>query len=282
MQNFNYHTHTYRCGHADYNMTDEDYVKEFIKKGFKKIAFTDHCPQKPLIDKRSNMRMNYSQMNEYLESIKKLKEKYKNEIEIETGFEVEYLPGQEENLLYLKQMTDKLVLGQHFIYDDNNVDLKIFRIDKFTDEDLIKYANYIKKAIKLNIPDIVVHPDIYMLSREEFGQNEREVARIICKTAEEYDIPLEINLTEPSMYLSKLKDKIKYPCRDFWEVASNYNVKVIYGVDAHYKDQIRQYEETRDLANKMIGKEVIDNLNFCNELLTKIRPNKNEHKKMKN
>lgn len=27
MQKFNYHTHTYRCGHADNNMYDEDFVK---------------------------------------------------------------------------------------------------------------------------------------------------------------------------------------------------------------------------------------------------------------
>ena len=29
MQKFNYHSHTYRCGHADFNMEDEDYIKEF-------------------------------------------------------------------------------------------------------------------------------------------------------------------------------------------------------------------------------------------------------------
>lgn len=266
MQKFNYHTHTYRCGHADNNMSDEDFVKEFIKKGFKKIAFTHHCPEKQIIDKRNNMRMEYSQVEEYLESIKSLKEKYKDEINIETGFEVEYLPGQEDNLLELKQMTDKLVLGQHFIYNDNNIDLKIFRKHNFNDDELIKYANYIKTAIELNIPDIIVHPDLYMLNREEFGKIERKVAEIICKVAEEYDVPLEINLTEPSMYLSKLKDTIKYPCREFWEVASNYNIRVIYGIDAHFENQIRQYEESIDVANKVIGKATIDKLNFCKEL----------------
>ena len=266
MQDFNYHTHTYRCGHTQKDMSDEDFVKEFIKKGFKKIAFTDHCPEKQIIDKRSNMRMEYSQIEEYLGSIKSLKNKYKDKIEIETGFEIEYLPGQEENLLELKQMVDKLVLGQHFIYAENNTDLKIFRKHNFKDEDLIKYANYIKKAIELNIPDIIVHPDLYMLNREEFGQVEKETAEIICKAAEKYDIPLEINLTEPSMYLSKLKNTIKYPCREFWNVASNYNVRVIYGVDAHFEDQIRQYEESIDVANKIIGKEIIDKLNFCEEL----------------
>ena len=61
MQKFNYHTHTRRCGHADNNMSDEDFVKEFIKKGFTKIAFTDHCPEKEEIDHRTNMRMKYNE-----------------------------------------------------------------------------------------------------------------------------------------------------------------------------------------------------------------------------
>lgn len=75
MQKFNYHTHTKRCGHADKNMSDEDYVRAFIKKGFTKIAFTEHCPEKEEIDHRKNMRMKYSEKDEYLNNIKSLKEK---------------------------------------------------------------------------------------------------------------------------------------------------------------------------------------------------------------
>ena len=39
MQKFNYHTHTKRCGHADKNMSDEDYVRAFIKKRIYKDSF---------------------------------------------------------------------------------------------------------------------------------------------------------------------------------------------------------------------------------------------------
>ena len=46
--------------------------------------------------------------DEYLNSIKSLKEKYKDVIEIETGFEIEYLPGQEKNLFELKNETERL------------------------------------------------------------------------------------------------------------------------------------------------------------------------------
>ena len=104
-------------------MTDEDYVKLLIKKGFTKIAFTDHCPQKEKIDFRKNIRMEYSEKDEYLKSIKLLKEKYKDKIQIETGFEVEYLPGQEDNLLELKNETDKIILGQHFVYNDKKLNM---------------------------------------------------------------------------------------------------------------------------------------------------------------
>lgn len=140
---------------------------------------------------------------------------------------------------------------------------KIFRKHKFSDEDLIRYANYIDTAMKLQIPDIVAHPALYMLTRNDFGEIEKKVAEMICKSAEKYNIPLEINLTEAFMYLSNLKDKISYPCRAFCEVATNYNIKVIYGIDAHYKEQIRLYEDSIEMVNKIIGEEIIEKLSFC-------------------
>jgi len=266
MQKFNHHTHTYRCKHADNNLKDEDYVKEFIKKGFTKITFTDHAPQKEKIDKRKKMRMEYEERLEYLESIKKLKEKYKGIIEIETGYEVEYLPDKTNDLLELKNEVDKIVLGQHFIYDIDNKNIKIFRHQEFTDEDLIKYAYYIKEAIENKIPDIIVHPDLYMLSRNSFKKNERKVAKIICETAEKYDVPLEINLTEAYMYIEGLKQKIDYPNKDFWNIAKDYNIKVLYGIDAHFKEQIKLYEESIELVNKIIGDDIINKLNFVKDI----------------
>lgn len=265
MQKFNYHTHTYRCGHAQKGITDEKIVKDFIEKGFTTIAFTDHCPQKEIIDTRHNMRMRYSQKEEYLDSIKILKEKYKDKIKIETGFEVEYLPGQEENLFELKNEVDKIILGQHFIYDDN-MKLKIFRHADFTDKDLIKYAESIKVAIEKGMPDIIAHPDLYMLTRDLLGETEKEVAEIICSAAEKYNIPLEINLSDPAMYVIGKKEKINYPCKEFWKIVSRYDVRVLYGMDAHYEDSIQNYDKTVKIANEVIGEEIINKLHFCKEI----------------
>ncbi len=280
MQNFNYHQHTYRCGHADLDMRDEDYVLEYIKMGFKKIAFTDHCPEKNKIDKRENMRMDYDERNEYLSSIKKLKEKYSEKIQIESGYEVEYLPGEEENLLDLKSEVDKIILGQHFIYDDNN-NLKIIKLKsdevKYTNEDLIKYAEYICKAMELGIPDIIAHPDMVMYARDRFGEIEEEATNMICKCAEKYNVALEINtndifrrvfyedrvikeLTEKEQQ-QKLKE-VKYPCREFWKITSNYDLKVLYGLDVHHRGQITLFKELVRFANQILGDEIINKLNF--------------------
>lgn len=276
MQNFNYHSHTYRCGHADLDMKDEEYVEDYIKMGFKKIAFTDHCPEKNKIDKRIDMRMEYNQKKEYLESIQVLKEKYAGKIEIESGFEIEYLPGEEENLKELKEETDKLILGQHFVYDDNK-ELKIHGKHDFLDKELLRYAEYIEQAMKLEIPDIIAHPDIYMLRREKFGEIETKVANNICRAAEKYKVPLEINLNnifaktyyenrklnnKPIEEQRKQLGKVVYPNKEFWKIASEYNIKVLYGIDAHHRGQILLFRELVTLANEIIGKETIQKLNF--------------------
>lgn len=275
MQKFNYHSHTYRCGHADLDMQDEEYIHEYIKMGFKKIAITDHCPHKKEIDTRPNIRMEYGQKEEYLNSINNLKEKYANEIEIQTGYEVEYLPGEEENIKELKKETDKIILGQHFIYGNDNK-LKYLFDDNFSDEELIRYGLYIEKALELGIPDIIAHPDYYMCTRKEFGEIEEIVANIICRAAKKYNVPLEINLykifsrinTTNIELIEKQKEKLPevlYPCKGFWEVAAKYNIKVLYGLDVHHRGQITLYKELVETANEIIGKNIIKKLNFIDE-----------------
>ena len=54
---------------------------------------------------------------------KDLQEKYKGQIEIESGFEFEYSDRDLAHLQELKSKTDKMVLGQHFVIDDNGNDV---------------------------------------------------------------------------------------------------------------------------------------------------------------
>ena len=85
---YNYHTHTSRCGHAV--GLDEEYVLKAIKLGIKRLGFSDHIFFPGILQPR--VRMNEGEVENYLSSINHLKEKYKDQIEIKVGFEVEYLP----------------------------------------------------------------------------------------------------------------------------------------------------------------------------------------------
>ncbi len=267
MQDFNYHTHTYRCGHADMSMSDEEYVKMFIEYGFKKIAFTDHVPFMNKIDFRNNMRMDYSMKDEYYKSIKTLKEKYKILIDIEVGFEFEYVPSEEEYLKQLKKETDKMILGQHFVCDDDGSNFKIIGYSSNSSEDVLRYAYLVKEAMEKGLVDIVAHPDLFMLSSERFGETEQRATRIICESAVKYGVPLEINLTRIAMFLVKESKKIAYPCKEFWKIASEYHVKVVYGVDAHFRNQISSYKECVEYCSSYLGEEIISNLVFCDKNL---------------
>ena len=282
MQEFNYHSHTYRCGHSEESYLDEDYVIDYIKMGFKKIAFTDHVPEKREIDKRSNMRMQYSEKEAYYKSIQELKEKYADKIEIQSGFEVEYVPDNIDNLLELKAETDKIVLGQHFVYDDNNKDIRIiWSKQSLEDKYLNRYAEYIEEAMSIKLPDIVAHPDLFMVAVDNFGEREEQISHKICAAAEKYNIPLEINLNGifSRIFLKNRKlinltieeqikalEKVAYPCRNFWEIASEYNIKVVYGLDTHYRGQIDLYHDLIELAHIIIGEETINKLNFIEDL----------------
>lgn len=285
MQDFNFHQHTYRCKHSDPKMLDEEYVQEYIKMGFKKVAFTDHCPEKEIIDTRDDMRMEYSERKDYLTSIKSLKEKYKDKIEILTGYEIEYLPDQEENLKELKDETDFIVIGQHFIYNSDGKTLKVIHDSKgnFNDNDMDIYANYIENACKIGIPDIIAHPDLFMVARENFDNKAEEITKRICEISIKYNIPVEINLNNifGKIFLNKKENCIKnlsleeqynaiplvrYPNKDFWKIASRYNIKVLYGIDTHYRNQILLYADLVHLANKIIGEETINKLNFIEKM----------------
>ena len=278
MQNFNYHTHTYRCGHAD-NIPDEKYVEEAIKIGLKQIAFTDHAPMKSGIDDRREMRMAYDQKQEYLDSIKALKEKYKGQIEILSGFEVEYLPGIERDIEELKKESDIIVLGQHFVYDDSQKDLVKVASRTLEEREMYRYAGYIENAIKYHLVDIVAHPDLYCVTtKQHHGELETIMAYLISEQAAKYKVPLEINLSRISTIAREngydINDtehtawlgEVEYPNKKFWEiVAASGDVPVIYGIDAHHEGEIENFRALQKLAEIKIGSRVIDHLEIQDE-----------------
>ena len=75
MQTFSFHNHTYRCRHAQKELTEERVIREYAERGFTHVAVTDHCPWKTFcLSEKYRGNMLYSEKQEYLERVRLAKE----------------------------------------------------------------------------------------------------------------------------------------------------------------------------------------------------------------
>ena len=101
--NYNYHTHTSLCNHATGEITE--YIQNAIDGGIIHMGFSDHVPY-PFDDEGCRgTRMLSSEALEYVAGIRRLRELYKNKIDIKIGFEMEYFPDKFPSMLeYVKNI----------------------------------------------------------------------------------------------------------------------------------------------------------------------------------
>lgn len=235
----NYHTHTFRCGHA--LGEDEDYVKGALELNLKNLGFSDHVPLKGL--HFPHMRQDYEMLDDYLTSIKSLKEKYKDKINIYVGFEAEYIPefvSEYKDLLENKGI-DYLICGQH-CYIENNQQI-FYNSTHNSQEMVVKYVDAVIEAIHSGLFIYIAHPDHFMNGYRIWDDFAIEQSKRLLEEAEKYQIPLEINVA--GLRFSEYKHKKNaegrpienlYPYDKFWDLASTYNIKGIIGIDAHRKE----------------------------------------------
>lgn len=109
----NYHTHTWRCRHAD--GTEREYVERTIEGGLKILGFSDHSPYPFPDGYDSGMRMRLDQVEGYVDTVLALKKEYDKDIEIHLGLETEYFPRFWDQLIdFLSDYPfEYFVLGQH-------------------------------------------------------------------------------------------------------------------------------------------------------------------------
>lgn len=278
-QDFCFHTHTQRCGHGAKDTGDEEWVQNAIKGGIKKLAFTDHIPLPDGYNKKPKSRMDIAEVETYLASIHYLQEKYKGQIEIESGFEFEYSVRDREHLKDLKSKTNKMILGQHFVIDSNGNEYEIERGNdgkQINDAVLEMYRDSIISALDAELPDVIAHPDLFMQARDNFGVKEEEITRAICRKAIEKGIPLEINFgkiaskVDSGMSIEDIKKKTPYPSPEFWKIVAEetrtakengQDLRVIYGKDAHFPGQLST-EKDYEIAKAIIGERTLEQLHI--------------------
>lgn len=228
---YNYHTHTKRCGHAIGE--DEEYVLKAIEAGYDGIGFSDHIMLPNVIN--DPIRGRYEQKDEYFNSIRHLKEKYQDQIDILVGFECEWDSHYEKyyrNLLDSHQV-DYLIFGNHSCYFKNGKEygLKCSNAKAY----LKRYLHKTLAAFNSGLFKIMAHPDLFMYSMP-WNEDTATLSRIICKEAKKHHIVLELNC---GCILNDEKKNVfgefryRYPHEEFWKIAKEVGTKIIVGLDAH-------------------------------------------------
>ncbi|MGL4624121.1 MAG: histidinol-phosphatase [Culicoidibacterales bacterium] len=236
MQKINFHTHTKRCKHAFGE--DEQYVQAAIAHGIIRLGFSDHAP---FPDGRwSFSRMSYQQLPGYCQSIRQLAEKYREQIEIELGLEIEYDSSQLHyySQLLEQEQLDYLLLAQHYFIDMDDQEHSSFQITRARDLEL--YAYTLIEAMETGIFAFVAHPDVMFNSYPAWDHTCEKVSRAILQAAQDLQLPLELNANGIRKGYREFADgeRHPYPHPSFWELAQQYDVPVIINSDCHHYDEM--------------------------------------------
>lgn len=234
----NYHTHTKRCGHA--LDEDEDYVRGALELGLTELGFSDHVPFKGL--HCAGMRQDYDMLENYVSSVCLLRGKYKKSIALHVGFEAEYVEEYLDEYVDMLQNkgVEYLICGQHcYLQHGRQV---WYNGSRHSEEMLTKYIDALIAAIKSGLFVYIAHPDHFMNGYRVWDDFAERQCRRLLETAEKYNMPLEINVA--GLRFAEYKHRKNgfgepienlYPCEEFWNLASEYDVRGIIGIDAHRK-----------------------------------------------
>ena len=236
------HNHTTLSNHA--TGTSEQYVQRAITLGIDIYGFTDHAPMGGF---DNEYRIPEEKLDFYENNILHLKEKYKNDIEILLGYEVDYMPQNKYmEPRILNANVDYLIGSVHFLNGwgfDNPAYIKDYK-NKDIDKIWIDYFEAIKQLAKSKYFNIVGHLDLIKVFNFLPKKDIKYIALDALKEIKKSNMILEINT-------SGLRKPIKeiYPSKQLLELAFDLDIQITFSSDAHKIGDIGfKYDEAIQLA----------------------------------
>ena len=247
MQLFNLHTHT---NFSDGKSTAEEVVQEAIRQGLKILGFSDHSP----VPFENSFAIKNNEVNNYITTIKSLKEKYKDQIDIYCSMEMDFIPGIVKDFKKTKEELnlDYMIGSVHLV--GNNID-RLWFIDgskvETYDEGLFNYYDGdIKKGVKAFFHqynemieteefDIVGHFDkIKMHNRGRyFRENDKWYRDYLMETLtliKEKSLIVEVNTR--GIYKKRSDDF--YPSAWLFPIMREMNIPVVISSDSHKAEEL--------------------------------------------
>ena len=241
------HNHTYLCNHATGTM--EEYIQKAISQNIKIFGFSDHNPMK--FDEK--YRMKFEDIQTYKNEVFRLKEKYKNQIEILYAYEVDFMPEYIEKRL-LDENVDYLIGSVHFLDNwgfDNPEFISVWNKRDVNDV----YEEYFEKIIELaesKLFDIVGHFDLIKVFGHKPTKNIKQID-LALEAIKDNNLVIEINS-------AGIRKKVNepYPSIDILKKIKDLDIDITFSSDAHSIEQVgMNLKKMYNLAKKIGFKKAV-------------------------
>lgn len=245
----NFHTHTNLCDGAD---TPEEMVISAIEKGFTALGFSGHS----YFSYEPEITMTKEKLEIYRSEIARLKDKYRDKIEIFCGIEQDYFsPEPDEDFDYIIGSVHCLFKNDIYVPVDLSAESSLKAINELYNgsfDDLASaYFQLVGDVVNKTNCDIIGHFDLVSKYNEinGFEQSERYLAcaENAVKKLTPYGKPFEINTGAMSR---KIKS-IPYPSLEILQMIKANGGKIIFSSDCHSKENLDfAFEEALNSALK--------------------------------
>ena len=222
------HNHTTRCNHAV--GTVDEYIQKAIELGIDIYGFSEHAP----MDFDEKYRLAFDEMDAYVSDILTAKEKYKNDIKILLGYEVDWLQGHMDERV-LNANVDYLIGSVHFIdkWGFDNPEFIGGWKTKDIDEIWQAYFDATEDMAKSGKFDIVGHLDLIKMFKFMPKQDVRFLAKDALKAIKKSNMVMELNTAGLRKPIGEM-----YPSRALLEEAYSLGIPITFSSDAHAIEQI--------------------------------------------
>ncbi len=257
------HTHTEFCPHGSKENV-ELMIQKAIRLGFQEYSITEHAPLPPNFKndyEGTRTGLTEASMGEkdvvaYLDKCKKMQRKYKNQIKINIGFEIDFFPQYinwtRHFLNKYKKITTDNILSVHFMRGKNNKfwavddelkDFKIGLLDYFKNtQELYKYyLFYLLQAVQaLKGPLRIGHLTLVKKFQDYFGlshglddENQKLMRRLLALIKKE---KFELDFNASGLYKPFCNET--YPDLRTIILARKMKIPLVYGSDAHSVQEV--------------------------------------------
>lgn len=246
---YNFHTHS---SFSDGSNSSEDYILAAIKQNFKGLGFSEHS----VLPFNNSFALQKGNETNYCNEVGRLKEKYKEQLEVYLALEADYIPGLNESFKELKERLklDYLIGSVHLVGNNPDREQLWFidgpRFETYDEgidsvfngnirEAVTAYWHQLNNMIENEEFDIIGHLDkIKMHNRGRwFDESTEWYTSLINETIDliaQKDLMVEIN----TRGVYKKRSNTFFPGREIISQLNKNSVRVVLSSDAHNPSEI--------------------------------------------